>query len=333
MRKPICLAALFCTSLFARDWKQHPAVVEVDTIQLDKATGIFAVGDAHSDYLRLTAVLRAAHLIDVKDDWTGGTAVLVSTGDMIDKGPRGLDVLRFYIKLRKTAPAKGGRVIVLAGNHEAGFLADPTVSKVQEFVTQLKAAGLSPAYVAACKGEIGEFLCTLPFAARVNDTFFSHAGSSKGRTVAQIESDIEEDFAKHGFAAEQLIGDGSILEARLNGTGKGREPWIDAGLPARSEKQLLQDYTKALGVTRIVEGHVPSEVKFTDGVTRAPGEMFQRFGLLYLIDTGMSVDINDSLGAVLHLKTNSATAICPDGRKTPLFPAPADFARAAPCGK
>ena len=300
---------------------------------MDNAPEIFAVGDAHGDYIRLTAVLRAAKLIDKQNNWTGGKAVLVSTGDNIDKGPRAPDVLRLWRKLRETAPAKGGRVIVLSGNHEAEFLANHTLPKFEGFAAQLKATGLDVNNVAACKTDIGEFLCTLPFAARVGDVFFSHAGNSNGRTLPRIESDIEEDFAKHGFSANQLIGDGSLIEARLNGAGKGREPWIDASLPARSEKQLLQDFTKTLGVTRIVQGHVPSEVKFNDGIVRARGEMFQRFGLLYLIDTGMSEEVDESVGAVLRLQGNTATAICPDGTKTLLLPAKADFAHAARCGK
>jgi len=318
---------LLCVSASARDWTRYPAVQE-----LDNAPRIFAVGDAHSDFVRLTAALRAAGVIDRDNKWIAGSAVLVSTGDMIDKGPRALDVLRLYRTLRETAPASGGRAIVLAGNHEAEFMANPAAPKGKDFIAQLQAAGMKPAEIAACKGEIGDFLCSLPFAARVNDVFFSHAGNSAGRTLAQLRADIQKDFDLHGFAAPQLIGDGSVIEARLNGTGPGREPWIDAGLAAGlSEQQLLTDYTKKLGVTRIVEGHVPSEVHFTDGVVRSPGEMFQRFGLLYLIDTGMSELTDESEGAVLRLDPHASTAICPDGRQTQLWPAPAGFGRAAPC--
>lgn len=333
MKRLVLLSVLFCVGEWGRDWKKFPAVAVVDGAQ-----EIFAVGDAHGDAERLVRVLQAAGVIDAQGGWTAGQAVLVSTGDMIDKGPSGLDVIRFYSKLREGAAAKGGRVIVLSGNHEAEFMADPTIGKAKDFVKELKKAGIAVSDVTQCKGEIGEFFCSLAFAARVNDVFFSHAGNSGGRNVAQLESDIEKDFDQNGFAAKQLIGDGSVIEARLNGEGKGREPWIDAGLPGRSEKQLLQDYTKALGVTRIVEGHVPGEVKFTDGMARGQGEMFQRFGMLYLIDTGMSRDVDESQGAVLRLtvgKEAQATAICPDGKKTRLWDLASgqDVGRAGACGK
>jgi hypothetical protein len=328
--KRFALLLLMTTACFARDWTKFPAVVEVDG-----APEVFAIGDAHSDYARLAAVMRAAKIIDAKDNWIAGKAVLVTTGDMIDKGPRALDVLRLMKHLRETAPDKGGRVIVLAGNHEAEFMADHTISKAKEFATQLKAEGLKPADVAACKGEIGEFLCSLPFAARVNDTYFSHGGNAGGRSISKLAADIEHDFDKHGYAAKELIGDGSLLEARLNGSGPGREVWIDAGLPKKSEKQLLQDYTAALGVKRIVEGHVPSPVKFADGMERNAGEMFQRFGLLFLIDTGMSEGVDNSLGAALHIEKDRATAICPNGAQTVLWESGGkqDFGRAAPCGR
>ena len=98
----------------------------------------------------------------------------------------------------------------------------------------------------------------------------------------------------------------------------------------------------ALGVAHVVEGHVPSPVTFTDGVRRDRGEMFQRFGMLFLIDTGMSEGVNDSGGAVLHIVMHDlakggeqATAICPDGKKTLLWDAKKkqDMGRAAPCPK
>lgn len=318
-----------------RDWARYPAVVQLDT-----SGDIFAIGDAHSDYVRLVSAMNGAGLIDGAPAgpgdvaWRAGHAVLVITGDMIDKGPRGVDVLRLLVNLQSSALRQGGRVIVLAGNHEAEFLADPSAPKGREFASQLTAAGVRPRDVAACKGDLGAFLCSLPFAARVNDWFFSHAGNTAGRSLSQIETDIETGFAKDGYATQQLIGDYSLLEARLNGTGPGRKPWIDRA-PGHDEKQLLESYTSALGVRHIVEGHVPSEVKFADGIVRSPGQMFQRFGMLFLIDTGMSQDVDDSLGAVLRITADEAFAVCPDGKRTLLWDSTRrqPTGRAAACGK
>jgi hypothetical protein len=311
-----------------RDWKRNPAVVEFST-----TADIFAIGDAHSDYVRLTNAMRTAGIVDASAHWSAARAVLVTTGDMIDKGPRAVEVLRLLRALQSEADRAGGRVVVLAGNHEAEFMANPSDSKFDEFAAQLSSAGMKREDVAHCKSDIGEFLCALPFAAKINDWYFSHAGNTKGRTIAQLERDVEADFDQHGFAAPQLIGDYSILEARLNGVGKGREPWIDGGVPEKSEKQLLGEYARAMGVAHIVQGHVPSPVQFSDGVKRDSGQMFQRWGLLFLIDTGMSEGVNESLGAVLRITATSAAAICPTGVQTGLWnvKTPQDLGRAPVC--
>lgn len=342
MRQTIVFTITLCVTLpcwpapnSGRDWKKNPAVV-----QIEHAPEIFAIGDPHSDFRRLARAMAAAGIIEHaiqkpgEAKWCAGHAVLVMTGDMIDKGPRALDVLRLLMQVREGARRAGGDVVILAGNHEAEFLADPAAPKAKEFASQLKAAQIDPAEVGACRGEIGKFLCSLAFAARVDDWFFSHGGNSGGRTLEKLAADLETAVAREGFGTQELIGAESILESRLNG--EGRKVWIDAGLPQQTEQDLLSSYAAALGVRHIVEGHVPSKVTFADGAARNAGEMFQRFGLLFLIDTGMSEGVNSSGGAVLHITFRDgeqATAICPDGTRTVLWDARGrqDMGRASAC--
>ncbi len=197
----------------------------------------------------------------------------------------------------------------------------------------MTAAGLIPADVAACKGDTGSFLCSLPFAARVNDRFFSHAGRSNGRTISQILSDLRAGIERDGFHSKELVGADSPLEGRPSADGR---QWFDSGIPAQDEKQLLSASCHALGVTHIVQGHQPSVIPFADGVKRNRGEMFQRFGILFFIDTGMSEGVDDSDGAVLHITQNGqqAIAICPDGTTTAIWDARSnpDLGRAPACG-
>jgi hypothetical protein len=256
----------------------------------------------------------------------------------VDKGPRAHDVLRLYISLREQARHAGGNVIVLAGNHEAEFLADPSAPKGKDFATELRSLGEDPAAVAACRGEFGEFLCSLSFGARVGKWYFSHGGYTSGRTIAKIEADVERGLEHEGYSTRQLIAEDSLLRAELSVSDKGRKPWIDWEMPAKDEQQVLKEYTAALGVEHVVEGHVPSDVAFADGTRRNRGEMFQRFGLLFLIDTGMSRGVNDSDGAVLRITSRGgqkAVAICPDGAQTLLWDEKLrqDIGRARPCGR
>jgi len=318
-----------------RDWTKNPVVVQIDT-----TADLFVVGDAHSDYVHLVRALDGAGIIAGRPEqpeqarWRARRAVLISTGDMIDKGPRALDVLKLYQTLRVQARVAGGDVVILAGNHEAEFLADPAAPKGAEFARQLKAAGISPADVAACKGDTGSFLCSLSFAARVNDWFFSHAGRSSGRTLSQIASDLSAGVEKDGFRTRELLGVDSPLEGRP--TPDGRQ-WFDSGMPAQDEKQLLANWAHAMGVRHIVQGHEPSEIRFSDGVKRNKGEMFQRFGLIFFIDTGMSEGVGYSDGAILRIANNGqeASAVCPDGKQTSIWDARSnpDVGRAPVCGR
>ncbi len=284
----------------ARDWVQFPAIVERNA----PAT-VFALGDIHGDYERMIRVMTAAHIIAGADSrWAAGPSVLVVTGDMIDKGPRSVDVLLFLKQLRIQAAGSGGAVIVLAGNHEAEFLASPGQKKAVDFMSSLEQAGVSVADTGACKGEEGEFLCSLPFGARVGDTFFAHAGDTGGATLRQLSSAIEKAVDKGGYDAKELIGPAAVLEARL---------------PESVEEQLLMRQAAAIGVKRIVQGHQPGAVRFADGVERRRGEMMQRWGVRYLIDTGMSRGVGDSQGAILRLSQGQAVGICPDGKETVLW--------------
>lgn len=79
---------------------------------------VVAVGDVHGAYDRLVAILRAAKLINARDRWSGGRAILVQTGDVLDRGPdsrKALDLLR---RLERESTRAGGRVHSLLGNHE-----------------------------------------------------------------------------------------------------------------------------------------------------------------------------------------------------------------------
>ena len=125
-------------SRIGRDWAKYPAIVQIDTSE-----DIFAIGDVHGDYDRLVKLLTTAKIIEhtaspetVAPDavtWIAGKAVLVFTGDLIDKGPHSFKVLQLAASLRKAAAGSGGRVVTLMGNHEAEFLSDPSEKKVKDF--------------------------------------------------------------------------------------------------------------------------------------------------------------------------------------------------------
>jgi calcineurin-like phosphoesterase family protein len=309
-------------SKIARDWTKYPAIVQIDT-----GEDIFAIGDVHADYDRLVKLLAAAKIIERPASpeaihWTAGKAILVFTGDLVDKGPHSLQVVQLAASLRKAAAGSGGQVVTIMGNHEAEFLADPTEKKVKDFAQDIRRVGLMPKEVAACRGEVGQFLCSLPFGARVDDWFFSHGGNTGGRTISQLVADFQNGVGKDGFGSPQLIDPNSMLEARIGEEGPGGKAWFEVERPQRSAEQLLGSYVAALGVNHLVQGHQHQKIVFEDGQHRNTGQMFQWHGLIFLIDVGMSEGVGDSRGAVLHIRHKNgeeASAIDADGKETSLW--------------
>ncbi len=79
---------------------------------------VVAVGDVLGDYDQLVSVLKSAGLIDDATNWVGGKTHLVQTGAILDRGGRSRAVMDLLMKLQEQAPASGGYVHCLLGNHE-----------------------------------------------------------------------------------------------------------------------------------------------------------------------------------------------------------------------
>src|SRR5574340_312023 len=82
------------------------------------AQRVVAVGDVHGDADTLAGILQRAGVTDAKRHWTGGTAVFVQVGDLLDRGDQPRKVMDLMMALEKEAPRSGGRLVALLGNHE-----------------------------------------------------------------------------------------------------------------------------------------------------------------------------------------------------------------------
>ena len=80
------------------------------------------VGDIHGELEGLTEILENAGLIDDGGAWTGEDAILIQTGDVVDRGPSSREALHFLGRLQKEAAIAGGEVVRLCGNHELMLL-------------------------------------------------------------------------------------------------------------------------------------------------------------------------------------------------------------------
>ena len=287
----------------ARDFAAHPAIVEVD-----EADHLYVLSDPHGHYDALVKVLAANHLIasasadPMKLKWTGGTAILLVLGDLIDKGEESLEVIDALRVLEQQAPGNGGRVIVTMGNHEAEFLADPRNSKATSkgqdetgINIELDSAGVDPAKVAACKDTDGRgrWLADLPLGARVKKWFFAHGGNTKGKSLAELREKLESSIRKNGFGDDDIIGNDSLLQS---------QHWYgDPKDGNAGEKEV-----DGLGhVKHIVFGHDP-------GAFDDRGRMLQsKNGLLVKVDVAMGLHEGDKPNPayLLHIETDGEDAV------------------------
>lgn len=286
-----------------RDWSAHPAVVEVNS-----PTTIYAMSDVHGGYDRMVALLAANHVIDANHGWNAGDAVFVMTGDVMDKGPSPLEAFDLLRALEPQAEAAGGRVIFTLGNHEAEFLYDPENDKATKddgVDAEIHAHGLTPVAVASGRDIHGQWLRDRPFAARVGSWFFAHAGNTKGRSIADLESAIRAGLTANDYANAEAIGDDSILEAR---------EWYSA------KASIAPTYAAAVNAKHIVFGHQPDALG-------ARGEIaVAQSGALFRIDCGMSPTVNDSQGRLLRIRHDGdidiAESLSPDGTARELWRGP-----------
>ncbi len=173
---------------------------------------VVAFADVHGAYDDWTAMLQELGVIDESFNWSGGKTTLVSTGDLIDRGPGSRAVVELLMKLEGQAANAGGAVHLALGNHEvmvmtgdlryvsaaeyAAFADDETQAERDEFYAQYRKFNTGgeelevrtsfdmqypKGYVAmkkafALDGALGRWLAAQPFVIRVNDKVYMHGG-------------------------------------------------------------------------------------------------------------------------------------------------------------
>jgi hypothetical protein len=256
---------------------------------------IVAAGDLHGDLDNAIAALRLAGVVDAAGHWTGGTATLVQTGDVTDRGPDSRAILGWLRALRGEARAAGGEVIALLGNHELMNLrgdwryvhpGDVTAYGGEE----ARRAAFGP------EGEDGRWLRSLDVAAKVGDTVFVHGG-------------VHPDFAAVGLGALSARVRAAIDQPGQDEVvlvGENSPTWY-RGYVMEPEASVCPALTRTLaqlGARRMVVGHT----------TRRDGRVEARCeGALVVIDVGIADGYGGNL-AVIEIRPGSdAWAAYPAG--------------------
>lgn len=253
---------------------------------------IVAIGDLHADLDNALSVMRLAGLVDASGAWAGGDTVFVQTGDITDRGPDSKEVIELLMRLSKEAPAAGGRVVPVMGNHELmNMMGDwryVTPEDVADFGSE---AARKTAF--SLDGELGRWLIAQDAVVQLGDLVFAHGGVSErfaGQGARGLSEAVRAAFL--GAGPLDVIQDQGPLWYR--GYLQADEPLACAEL-GRALPQL--------GARRMIVGHTTQR----DGKVRA-----RCGGQLLGIDTGIADHYGAHLAAV-EILSGDARAIYASG--------------------
>lgn len=267
------------------------------------AEKVYVFGDVHGAFEPLMRLLSGNGLIDDEQRWSGGTAHLVSVGDLLDRGARSREVMDLLRRLQTEAAEAGGRVHVVLGNHEVmnltGDLRDVSDAEFAAFAASSAEPSTQPATATdvpiggeteplplgyaehraafAADGEYGSWLLSLPAIIKVNQTLFVHGGLSPlltGRSISEINADVRAELAT---AVAEQSGERIASDALL---GSGGPFWYrgSAACHPLLETPVLERQLEALQASTLVVGHTPTPRR----------RIRQRLNArVYVVDTGM----------------------------------------------
>jgi hypothetical protein len=248
------------------------------------AARVVAIGDVHGDLQATRAALRLAGAIDEKGAWSGGTLALVQTGDQLDRGDDERAIIDLFERLRREAPATGGQVVPLNGNHETMNVQGDFRYVTPGGLTTFGGLAQRSQYAAAAPepfrqraeaflpgGQYASVLGTRDVIAIVGDSVFVHGGVLPEHVALGVERINRETRAwMNGEAAPP----GSITSERA-------PVWVrdySADPPSAAACESLGRVLTALGVRRMVVGHTVQK----GGISSACGERVWR------IDVGLA---------------------------------------------
>ena len=150
----------------------------------------YVVSDVHGHLADLRDVLARAGLLGEDDRWTGGDARLWVLGDLVDRGPDGIGVIRLVRSLQQQAP---DAVRVLMGNHEALMLGYHLFPNTRFAEVWLINGGRPHDQQGLTEDDVA-WLRTLPLLARCGDYLLMHSDTQDylawGSTVDEVNETV-----------------------------------------------------------------------------------------------------------------------------------------------
>lgn len=246
---------------------------------------IVAIGDLHGDLAAAREALRLGGLLGDDDRWAGGHAMLVQTGDILDRGSDEREILELLERLAGEARQTGGSVHLLNGNHELmnveGDFRYVSPGGFEDFMNEPGLALDTPELVALPmqeRGRVAAFrpggpwarmLSEHPVVLIVGDSLFVHG--------SLLPSHVRYGLERLNQEARAWLA-GSSSQGRRVLADRESPVWLRTfGLPPSTDCKLLAETLAAAKVARMLVGHTTQQ----SGVTSACN------GAVWRLDVGM----------------------------------------------
>jgi hypothetical protein len=252
------------------------------------------------------SAFRLAELIDDTEKWVGGNAVVVQTGDVLDRGDQERPLLDWLDKVGARAKAAGGAIYRLNGNHEIMNVGGDLryVSAVGFAAFNDAVVGPLPPEIASAneraRGRLLSFLPGRPWAKKlsenpvvlvVNNSVFAHGGlrpSHVAYGLARMNAEVSAWMRGDAALPPSLEGDDTPYWVRDYG-----EEVTPAACAA------LEQALNQLKAVRLVVGHTPQK----GGIT------FACDGKVARIDVGLSAYYGNRAATVLEIRDGTVRVL------------------------
>ncbi len=213
----------------------------------------FVLGDPHGQFEQVTGLLRDAGLLDASGSWSGAGSTLWLMGDLVDRGPGGVETVALAMRLQREAAHAGGRADTLLGNHDALLLSAyrfgdrPCSGSGGTFRAAWESNGGEARDFEGITPDQARWLASLPAMARAGAHLLMHADAmlyeGYGQSIDEVNQTISALLASDDAERwDRLLDEFSEHRAFVGG----------AAARARAEAML-----KRYGGSRIVHGHSP----------------------------------------------------------------------------
>ncbi|KAG2319769.1 hypothetical protein Bca4012_054005 [Brassica carinata] len=301
-----------------------PPLNETPQTRFEKPDRLVAIGDLHGDLEKSKEAFRLAGLIDSSDRWTGGSAMVVQVGDVLDRGGEEMKILYFLERLKREAERSGGKVLTMNGNHEImnveGDFRYVTEKGLEEVRVWLNWYILGTKMKSLCRGlgKVKDPYEGVPTIAALRpEGPVAKRFLSRNQTVAVVGDSV---FVHGGLLAEHVeyglerineevtgwirgLGGGGGRYAPVYCRGGNSVVWLrkfSDERPHRCDCSALEHALSTIpGVKRMIMGHTIQD----GGINGVCDDRAIR------IDVGMSKGCSDGLHEVLEIRKDSGVRI------------------------